>query len=91
MLQVYTLELIVDDSLHSCKLDISGFVAIRDFLDGRRNYIFNRGIVDPLTAASENVRTLIFSLVLYFTQLRRISENYEHIDLLCRVLCCCRP
>uniref|UniRef100_A0ACD5T7K6 Uncharacterized protein n=1 Tax=Avena sativa TaxID=4498 RepID=A0ACD5T7K6_AVESA len=62
MLQVYTLELIVDDSLHSCKLDISGFVAIRDFLDGRRNYIFNRGIVDPLTAASENGVVLLPTL-----------------------------
>ncbi|CAM0954013.1 unnamed protein product [Alopecurus aequalis] len=62
MLQVYTLELIVLDSLDSCKLDISGFVAIRDFLDGRRNYIFNRGISDPLTSASKNGAVLLPTL-----------------------------
>uniref|UniRef100_A0A0E0HHX3 DUF6598 domain-containing protein n=1 Tax=Oryza nivara TaxID=4536 RepID=A0A0E0HHX3_ORYNI len=54
ILQVYTLEIIVADSLHSCKLDISGFVAIRDLRDGRRNYIFNREIGHPFTVVSRH-------------------------------------
>ncbi|XP_006655574.3 uncharacterized protein LOC102701550 [Oryza brachyantha] len=54
MLQVYTLEIIVADSLHSCKLDISGFVAIRDFRDEQRNYIFNREMDHPLTVQSQH-------------------------------------
>uniref|UniRef100_A0A0E0L5H4 DUF6598 domain-containing protein n=1 Tax=Oryza punctata TaxID=4537 RepID=A0A0E0L5H4_ORYPU len=54
MLQVYTLEIIVADSLRSCKLDISGFVAIRDLWDGRRNYIFNREIDHPYTVVSQH-------------------------------------
>lgn len=52
MLQVYTLELIVADSFNSCKLNISGFISIRDFKDGKRNYIFNREMTDPLTTVS---------------------------------------
>uniref|UniRef100_A0A0E0L5H3 DUF6598 domain-containing protein n=1 Tax=Oryza punctata TaxID=4537 RepID=A0A0E0L5H3_ORYPU len=54
MLQVYTLEIIVADSLHSCELDISGFVAIRDLCDGRRNYIFKREIDHPYTVVSQH-------------------------------------
>uniref|UniRef100_A0A0E0PQZ2 DUF6598 domain-containing protein n=1 Tax=Oryza rufipogon TaxID=4529 RepID=A0A0E0PQZ2_ORYRU len=54
MLQVYALEIIVADSLHSCKLDISGFVAIRDLRDGRRNYIFNREMDHPFTVVSQH-------------------------------------
>uniref|UniRef100_A0ACD5T7L7 Uncharacterized protein n=1 Tax=Avena sativa TaxID=4498 RepID=A0ACD5T7L7_AVESA len=62
MLQVYTLELIVADSHNSCKLDVSGFVAIRDFKDGKRNYIFNREMADPLTTLSHDGVLLLQTL-----------------------------
>ncbi|KQK04987.1 uncharacterized protein LOC104583099 [Brachypodium distachyon] len=54
MLQVYTLEIIVSDPHRPGKLDISGFVAIRDFRDVQRNYIFNRGMSDTFITISDN-------------------------------------
>lgn len=58
MMQIFSLKL-AKASINSGLIQLYGYIAARDYLDSKLNYVFNRSREDPITVQQVHIYTCV--------------------------------